>query len=385
VTARQHIGLIALGGVRWMGGAAYIRNLAHAIHAADSAVRVSIVSGDVLAPDWKDGDPLIVVPCRAPLLDRLRGRTNRHLARAVEQAGIDFLYPLTYDNEYNLGVSLPIGGALEKEWAGWIPDFQHRYLPELFPENEIKRRNENIAVLAQDAPTMVLSSASAAGDFVRWFPQHAAKSRILRFATSPQPAWDAPLTTELPSVPPRFFLVCNQFWKHKNHLMLFKAAEILRERGVRVSIVCTGELDDFRSPEYAEAVRSFLRTTGLDAQVALVGLVPRRVQIELMRRALAVIQPSLFEGWSTVVEDARVLGRPTLLSDLAVHREQNPPHAHYFPPSDPEALCEIMRDAWTNLSPGPDAASEAAARDDAQRRVIEFGKTFLAVASAHHG
>jgi len=372
-----HIGLIAIGGARWMGGAAYIRNLARAIQAADSSVKISFISGTALANDWRDRASLIVVPSRASLFNRLRGHPERHLARAVERAGIDFLYPLTYDNEYNLGLSLPLRKGIGAEWAGWIPDFQHRYLPEFFPAPEIARRDHNIALLADSAPFIVSSSATAAADFVRWFPQHARKSRILRFATSPEPGWDAPLTDALPAIPTRFFLVCNQFWKHKNHLLLFRAVDLLRQRGVAVQIVCTGELDDFRNPDYAREVRDMLRSTGLHDQVTLVGLVPRRVQIELMRRTLAVIQPSLFEGWSTVVEDARALGRPLLLSDLAVHREQNPPRTNYFSVADPAALAALMQDGWEQLAPGPDQASEAAARVAAEQRVIDVGKSFL--------
>jgi glycosyltransferase involved in cell wall biosynthesis len=377
----SHIGLIAIGGARWMGGTAYLRNLARAIHAADPSVKISFIAGDALANDWKDRSPLIVVPSRPPLFARLRGRTERHLAKAVERAGIEFLYPLTYDNEYNLGVALPLPERIGCKWAGWIPDFQHRYLPELSPPEELERRDRNITLLVASAPAIVSSSATAAADFVRWFPQYAGKSRILRFATFPEETWDAPLTGALPAVPARFFLVCNQFWKHKNHLLVFEAADILRRRGVDVQIVCTGELDDYRHPGYAREVRAALQTRQLNERITLVGLVPRRAQIELLRRTLAVLQPSLFEGWSTVVEDARVLGRPLLLSDLPVHREQDPPRTKYFPATDAVALAELMAEAWKEYPSGPDQTLEMTARAAAEHRLIEVGRTFLALAN----
>jgi glycosyltransferase involved in cell wall biosynthesis len=376
-----HIGLIAIGGARWMGGIAYIRNLARAIVAADPSAKLSFISGADIAHDWRDRSPLIVLPQRAPFFDRLRHRTHRRLADAAEKANIDFLYPLTYDNDYNLGVALPLPPRLGARWAGWVPDFQHRYLPELFPEDEMARREKNIALLAESAPRLVSSSATAAADFIRWFPQHSQKSRVVRFATFPEATWDAPLGQPLPAVPARFFLVCNQFWTHKNHLLLFKAADILRQRGREVQIVCTGELDDFRDRSYAQQVHEVLRTTGLRDRVTLVGRVPRRVQIELMRRALAIIQPSLFEGWSTVVEDARALGRPLLLSDLAVHREQDPPCATYFPATDADALAATMEEAWEHFAPGPDPAAELAARAAAEQRIVEVGQTILALAN----
>jgi glycosyltransferase involved in cell wall biosynthesis len=41
-----------------------------------------------------------------------------------------------------------------------------------------------------------------------------------------------------------------------------------------------------------------------------------------MRASTALINPSLFEGWSTTVEEAKSTGTPMILSDLGVHREQ---------------------------------------------------------------
>jgi hypothetical protein len=74
------------------------------------------------------------------------------LRRRLQRAAFDFLYPLTYDNEYNLGLSFPIAEKLAAtRWAGWVPDFQHRYLPELFSEEEIRRRDTQIAALAAEA------------------------------------------------------------------------------------------------------------------------------------------------------------------------------------------------------------------------------------------
>jgi hypothetical protein len=116
--------------------------------------------------------------------------------------------------------------------------------------------------------------------------------------------------------------------------------------------------------------------------VIILGLVPRRAQIEMMRRSLAVVQPSLFEGWSTVVEDARVLGKPLLLSDIPVHREQNPPQAQFFPPDSVEKLADLLAGAWESYAPGPNHDLEAAAHQAAQARIVEVGRRFLQLARA---
>jgi glycosyltransferase involved in cell wall biosynthesis len=314
------------------------------------------------------------------MLARLFKR-NASPRRVVETAGIDFVYPVTYDNQYNLGVGFPIGTQFgSAAWAGWIPDFQHRYLPELFPPEEIRRRDTLIAQLVAEASRVVLSSQSAARDYQMFYPPDAGKAEVLTFATTPFDL--ANDSAETHDAPERFFLVCNQFWKHKNHLVVFDALRILRARGLRPIVLCTGKIDDYRDRAFAGEIRAALDRDGIAEQVKLLGLVTRTRQIGLMRRALAIIQPSLFEGWSTVVEDARALGRPSLLSDLAVHREQSPPGARFFPPRDAEALAELILEGWSAWTPGPDLAAEEDARRCAEVRLVEVGRTFLEIAAA---
>ncbi len=376
-----------------MGGMEYIRNLARAIAAETASnpdsVKVSLIYGDKQKSAWqgtnRDGGSEIALSRRRrnlPIIGRVFPAGNEHFLAPVKAAGCDFIYPLTYDNQYNIDVTLPLGGGrLPFRWAGWIPDFQHRYLPQLFTEAEIAKRNRGIEALVQDAPTIVLSSKTAAEDLKRFHPAADHKAEVLTFATFPDPGWYSDDCGEdLSWLPSRFFLVSNQFWKHKNHLVLFEALHLLAAKGIRPVVVCTGQLQDFRDPDYANLILQSLHKMGIANQVLLLGLVARRSQIEMMRRSLAVVQPSLFEGWSTVVEDSRVLGKRCVLSDIAVHREQDPPGALFFDPANPQALADRLAEAWETLTPGPDTNAETEARERAEKRLAEVGRTFLDIA-----
>ncbi len=370
----QHAGLVALGGAGWMGGSNYVRSLAQAIHAASPATRVSFLCPKNLLPHWRDDPSVIAVKAQRTLRSRLLDRTPR-LPAAVARAGIEFVYPVTYASDFLFHSQLG-----ERGWAGWIPDFQHRYLPGFFSEKDLAWREERIALLAEKAPRVVLSSESAAVDFRAFYPAHSAKAHVLTFATPPLELNEAALAMD--GVPPRFLLVCNQFWKHKNHTVILDALRILAARGIRPVVLCTGELVDHRDPAYAETIRVVLCMDGLGEQVKLLGLIPRAQQVALMRRAVAILQPSLFEGWSTIVEDARTLGRPSLLSGIAVHREQNPPGARFFDPHSPEELATLIAEAWADWPAGPDRDAEGAADDRAVTRLAEVGSHFLALAEA---
>lgn len=372
------LGMAAVGGRHWMGGANYVRNLAAAVRAVQPETPLTWICGEPLLEDWRDVEPRWTVrnPTR---FERLFRRQKSKLRRVLETACVNFLYPLTYDNEYNLGLSFPLSPALGScAWAGWIPDFQHRHLPELFSAEELRRRDVNMERLAREAPRVVLSSRDALADFARFFPAYAAKGTLLTFRVDPVPPADD--TEAAGEVPERFFLVCNQFWKHKNHAVVFEALRILQGRGVKPLVLCTGALNAYPESEYIEGLRRALHEGGLGEQVRLLGLVPGARIKSLLRRAIAVVQPSLFEGWSTVVEDARSFGRPSLLSDLAVHREQAPTGARYFSPHDAEALARLMAEAWRDWPSGPDPAAESAAYAQGREHQLEFGRQFLALA-----
>lgn len=394
MTAARHIGLLMQGGAGWMGGSEYIKNLAQAIAAAEreqpTGARLSLLTGHPLDETMRREigveNIITLPPRRRGLMSRWLRNGNRALAGAVAAAQIDFLYPLTYDNEHNLGVRFPlpasIGGA---RWAGWIPDFQHRELPDLFPPAEIAKRDRGIGQLAEHAEVIVFSSEASAADYRRYYPHARARAEVLRFCTSPVAAWsegDPAAVQAAYHLPDRFFLISNQLWKHKNHLLVLDALALLGERGVRPHVVCTGQPSDFRDKNHLNVVLQRIHERGVGAQVALLGLVTRDAQIQLMRRAMAVVQPSLCEGWSTVVEDSRLLGKIVVLSDLAVHREQNPPGARFFDRTSAASLADALADTWASGQPGPDLRREAEAKETASRAQLAFGKRFMEIAAA---
>ncbi|MER8775718.1 hypothetical protein NKH79_13690 [Mesorhizobium sp. M0977] len=96
------------------------------------------------------------------------------------------------------------------------------------------------------------------------------------------------------------------------------------------------------------------------------GLVPYEDVFGLNAASDALINPSLFEGWSTTVEEAKALGTRMLLSDISLHREQAP-NATFFPVDDAVALASAM----VTMSQGPARTHEKAEKlraDHAARR-----------------
>jgi glycosyltransferase involved in cell wall biosynthesis len=390
----MNIGLLLQADRSWLGGVDYIRNLILALGNLppneQQGLQLTLISdfpldpelGRVLEPhlhvnvDRTGGLPKRTLTNRLIWLARrhLQGQNDPRFSRFCKDAGIEFVYPFQGSP----------GKGSNFNSAAWIPDFQHLHLPHFFTPEEIRQRDEQFASLANTASRVVLSSESAAADFRKRYPAQAGKARILRFAVWPDPGWSVgdPLAVQAAyNLPDRFFLICNQMWQHKNHLLVLDALRQLKARGIHPVLVCTGHIHDYRNPGFTDQVLQAIHHFGLNSQVRLLGLIPRAEQIQLMRRCLAVIQPSLFEGWSTIVEFAKSLGRPLILSDLPVHQEQSPGSLFFHRESSSD-LASLLASAWKNFTPGPDLNQETDSCAAAQARCREFAHNFLAIAAA---
>lgn len=367
-----------------MGGMEYIRNIILALTSLPQTDRSTFEISLVVSSSSEQAFISSVRPYlkNVYFIDELGPRTlfNRvkwMIKREVffKKMNFDFVYPVM---ELHFGIS-------NKRVTTWIPDFQHKYLMELFTEQEIKARDKSYTRLAQQAYCIVFSSMSSEADFRKFYPENAANTRVLPFKTIPQQQWYDVSPVDIQKkycLPDKFLIISNQFWMHKNHLTVFKALKHLKDIGICPNVVCTGRIFDYRQPDYSDSILQTIHTLGLSQQVYLLGLIPKIDQIQLLRRSIALIQPSLFEGWSSVVEDARCMGKPLILSDLPVHLEQNPPQTRFFERSSPESLAPIMADCWNTLLPGPDFERETIAREVNRNEVATFAKLFLAIAKS---
>jgi glycosyltransferase involved in cell wall biosynthesis len=229
----------------------------------------------------------------------------------------------------------------------------------------------------KDSPLIALSGESAKHEFL---PERSAKARAARFTSS---LWTAKLD-ERPQdavskyhLPEKYALVSNQLWLHKNHKILPAALSIARKKGLKIPLVMTGVPAGYRDPEnqlLSDLLQDFAKR-GLADQVLFLGKLPLPDLISITRCATVIVQPSLCDGWNTLIEDAKALGRPIICSD--VHREQAPSALGHFSPLDPEGLSKILLDHFADLEPGPCLSLEAEMLALTRMRARDFGNLAL--------
>ncbi|MBB2697670.1 UNVERIFIED_ORG: glycosyltransferase involved in cell wall biosynthesis [Rhizobium esperanzae] len=368
---RLRIGIELIDDPSWMGGMLYLRNLAIGLSQLPDSERpaVRLLGPSHVVEGFLDGcdDRTSFEADAAGLVSRIRRRLGWPQKNA---ATVDVVYP---------GFGSEMSGAVT---VRWIPDFQHHYLPHLFSAEEIAARDRSIGEIAANPGVVVLSSDVAATDFRKFYPDHHAVARVWRFHSrldTRQPASRAAIDRF--GLPEKYLYLPNQFWAHKNHITVLRAlARLKRNHNLEIPLVCTGAQTDRRNEAHFTGLAQFIKDAGLSGQVHLLGLIERKHQTEVFRHAAAVVQPSLFEGWSTVVEDVRAVGRPIFLSDLPVHREQAPNNCFYFEPQSDEELTILLVENWEKLQPGPDAEAEWKARAEMQGLLLNSAREFCEIA-----
>jgi len=332
----------------WVGGLYYVRNLIGGLGLLPPEARPRlIVAGDdpedIEFLRWETGyadlefanaASLGIFPEGRPLRAFLSSFAARLSGRAAKlRSEIDV-------------VLLGSAPGLERRSIPWIPDFQEERFPEFFRPGEIHARRRIYGrSLARHRHVMV-SSNDVRSDLQLYYGRNGSRIHVVPFASfaDKELAGIAPAgVRSRHDLPPRFFICPNQIWLHKNHGVTLHALAAMKKSGAELPmIVFTGREHDYRRREYAPSVKALAAELGLTAKTRFLGFLPRGEQLALMSAAIAVIQPSLCEGWSGAVEDAKALGKHVIASDIAVHREQLAENADFFDPHDPGALADLL-------------------------------------------
>ena len=232
-------------------------------------------------------------------------------------------------------------------WVGYLFDCQHKRLPHFFSPQECVARDDQFADLLKVARVLIVHSLDVKADLMTYFGPVRAEIIALPFAASPDPTWfklDAMKARENYRLPNKYFLCSNQFWQHKNHGVVFDALAMARAQGRPMSVAFTGQMQDYRNRNYVLDLMARVEALGVSGDCHFLGLIPKLDQIAIMRSAIAIIQPTLFEGapGGLVVSDAIGVGQRVIVSDIPVNREIQQYVDEYFPPADPRALFDAM-------------------------------------------
>jgi glycosyltransferase involved in cell wall biosynthesis len=342
------VGIVLMPDENWLGGINYYRNLMHAVNSMpDKQIEfVAITSTET------DINQLIKdYPCSEVIKSKLFNRFSfKWLVRKLITKLIkrDYLFSaLLIKHKVDvLSHSGWLGKNSKIPTLGWIPDFQHVHLPDFFTKTELKVRDQTFLDICNLCTSVIVSSYDALNDLKQFSPKTINKTVVMQFAVKPKKENIQVESIEELKLRYRFntpfFLLPNQFWAHKNHRVVIDALEILKKQNISVTVLATGNTNDYRQPNFFSNLQKLINDKNVENEFKVLGMIPESDLYSLFIYANAVINPSFFEGWSTTVEEAKVIRKKIILSDIAIHKEQDPELGLYFNPNDSRKLAALL-------------------------------------------
>jgi glycosyltransferase involved in cell wall biosynthesis len=225
-----------------------------------------------------------------------------------------------------------------------VHDIQYRYYPQFFTAEDRMERERNFLNACRRASRIVCVS-----NYVRQTVLEAAPvdpSRVTtiynslqhRFSKPPVEGSD-PVLGRLALRPGRFLLYPANFWLHKNHELLLTAFGMYchESPGSDLKLVLTGA-----PTARMEDLKAASKKLGLGDRVVFAGYLPDEEFGVLLKSCLALIFPSLYEGFGIPPWEAMAAGRPVLCSNLTSLPEICGDAALLFDPRKPREIAAAI-------------------------------------------
>lgn len=198
-----------------------------------------------------------------------------------------------------------------------VHDMIYRRHPETFEPMKLHYWKKTLPTSIRRSTAVVTVSKFSAHEIETFFP--ATKNRLFVTVEGIRPSLaDSLLEYCSTGSPSRPYLLCvATFGKHKNLDMLVKALAELPATFHGTKLVFVGAARTPDAKEYRISLESLIHQLALDSRVVFMDHVPDAQLAALYRGALALVLPSLYEGFGLPIIEAQHLGCPVLCSNVA--------------------------------------------------------------------
>jgi glycosyltransferase involved in cell wall biosynthesis len=267
------------------------------------------------------------------------------MGRAVARARLDLIYfPATYSFFPVWGVQrvvVTMHDTLALAHPGLVFPTRAGRAAWMLKEHTAVRRADRVFTVSEAARI----------DVIRWFKLPAHRVHVVGeapdpiFVPKPEGRESAEALGRYGVEPAsRFLLYVGGLSPHKNLPRLIEAfaSSGLSREGIRLILVGdTGSGDVFHT--HVPELRAQISRCGISDHVVLTGFVPDEHLVYFYNRALALVQPSLMEGFGLPPVEAMACGTPVLTSTAGSLPEVIGDAGFYFDPHDPRAIANTLR------------------------------------------
>nr|WP_321410889.1 glycosyltransferase [uncultured Carboxylicivirga sp.] len=337
---QKRIGLIYNYNEGWIGGTYYVENIVHALKQLDKEYQPKVFVYTNIKKTFlklKEATNYPYLHYRSLyshhcFWGRVINKISLHLFKCTllhykpTNEDLDFIYPNAKNNHFS--------NLSRDKRIDWIPDFQDIHLPNFFTQKELVKRKNWQTEISTKSCQIVFSSKDALNDFENLYPKSLVKKYVIPFAVSNtglEVSKDVVnKILEKFKIKRPFFYIPNQLWVHKNHITVLRA--ISKIDNPDLEFIFSGKEEDYRVPDYPQKLKETVFDLKIEDRARFLGFISKQELNVLVNVSIAIIQPSLFEGWSTTIEEAKCYNKFIIASDINVHKEQlsNYPNKAFF-------------------------------------------------------
>ncbi|MDE6851316.1 MAG: glycosyltransferase family 4 protein [Lachnospiraceae bacterium] len=225
-----------------------------------------------------------------------------------------------------------------------VHDLMHRYEPE-FPEVkcDYQRRELLFKCQAKYADFILTDSKLGKKQFAESYLRTNKKKPHIVSLPFIVPDHIGKVKEEYIKVPDKYLFYPAQFWKHKNHMNLVKAINILKHSIEDVHLVLVGS-----EKNCCDEIKRYISGNGLEDNITIYGFVSNGNITYLYKHAVGMIMPSYFGPTNIPPLEAMALGCPAAVSNKYAMPEQVGKAGLLFDPDSPEEIAECIRKLWSD-------------------------------------
>ncbi len=216
---------------------------------------------------------------------------------------------------------------------GWIPDLQHRVKSSFFDKKYLFKREKYVSDEIKNTNKIFVSSNQIKKEFIKYYE---ISKNIIPLRISSETEFKKKKLKN-------FILFPAQFWEHKNHKFLINVAKIIKKKKLNIKIIFCGKTENYKNKNFYNLINKKINKGNLGKIIINLGEVNLEKLNTLQDSCLAFVNPSFYEGWSTINEEARSKKKYIFLSDIPGHREQNNPGSIFFDLNDPKGFFKKLK------------------------------------------
>lgn len=257
----------------------------------------------------------------------------------IKKLDADVLHiPIQYSPIY--GIDIPLITTMH--------DVQELIMPENFSASDRLHRALNSKKAVDESDQIIVSFKHVKEDVIKYFGLNDGQISVC-----PPPfheEWfvnkNATLTNELISkynLQERFILYPAATWKHKNHVALFRALALLKEKNFLIQLICTGNQTNYSSDLIIEA-----ENIGIENQVKFLGIVSEEDLVGLYKMTSLVVIPTTYEAGSGPLYEAMRYGAPVICSNVTSLPDAIGNNDFTFDPNDYQRIANLIINVMTD-------------------------------------